>query len=62
MKSEEYRKKLRENITAKYQIAEPDTFEEIESEFNSIANISERIDNTIPKPDFITLKDNKENF
>ena len=65
MKPDDYRKNLQDNITTKYKKADPTTMNDIEEELTIITNkldISERIDNTDPKPAFITLKDHKENF
>ena len=62
---ENYDKVLTNNITQKYKLADTKVTDEIEEEFNAIAetlDISERIDTTTNRPAFITLKDHKDNF
>ena len=65
MDAADYTKLLNEDITQKYKIAEQKTVNDITIEFHTTAerlNVSDRINNTTPKPAFITLKDHKENF
>lgn len=60
-----YNKLMADNITKNYKAANIKTVDEIESEFNNIAdelNIGDRINPTERKHAFISLKDHKENF
>ena len=60
-----YDKLLQENITKKYKSANKEVIDEIEEEFDALAeklDISDRIERTPDKPAFVTLKDHKENF
>ena len=65
MDNNEYSKLLSESITQKYKFAEGKTVDEIDEEFTSITRrlqLDERIDRTVNKQAFITLKDHKVNF
>jgi hypothetical protein len=65
MDHDKYKKLLTDNITQKYKTANPSTVDDINNDFDVIAdalNISERINKTATKQAFVTLKDHKENF
>ena len=65
IKTEKYKKLLRDNITSSYKKVDQNTVDEINQEAKEIANklkIADRVETLNENDAFITLKDHKQNF